>query len=1018
MGLVEVSVRRPILTSVIIVILLFLGIYAFLNEGVALLPKVDIPVVLIRTTYKGASPLEVENLVVKPIEDAVATVEGVDEINGYAIEGTGFVVARLTYETDVTQATLDISTRIRSIIGSLPEDADEPVVEKFDINARPFMIMVAESNLPPYMTKSIVEEQIAKRITQIPGMANVDVVGGRTREIHLNVSPKELVARNLSLRKLSSYVAGSNLNSPSGRISQGLKETSVRVVGEPKSVLELGNIGIPLGEDKVVLLKDIAEIEDGLAEERSKARYNGKPAILLELVARPNANVVEVAKQVKKVIKEVAPAFRGSISLEAIYDSSEFVEKAVKNVIRDMTIGTILTALVIFLFLQQFGATLAVAVSMPAAIIATFIPMFLMGFTLNVMSTLGLAISVGVLVNNAILVLENIYRYRDMGETPINASIKGTREIEVAVLSTTATNLGVFIPVAFMGGIVGQFFYQFALTVVFATLFSLWAAFTVTPMAAARLGGVHRVSKPAMILTGWWQKVYSTIEDAHHYLVPRCVRHPVRTLVFFIVLLGVAFYFSRYIGFQFFPRVDEGIITVSIELSSTASLDATDEVVQYVEKTLKEKPYVKSISSNVGGGSRLGGANTGQVRAYLIEEGRRPSAFAIASMLRKEFASVPDAKISVNVSNGRGGGNSKPIQITLVGPELDVLNEKSQELIGKLRGVEGLVDLDSDWEVGRQELRLLPNHFKLAGLGVTLDDVASELRGYISGVKAGVYRERGYEYDILVQLGEQWRDAPSKVEELPLWTPKGFVPLKELVHVKYEKGPTAIYRLDRQRKVTVEGEVAGRSVGEVFRDIQPIVRKIELPQGYRFIYKGEIEDIQENFKRLITAFGMATFLTFLMIAGIIESYLFAFVIMLTVPISIIGVVPALLFTGTTLSIYGLLGLIMLVGLVVNNAIIIVDYAELLRKRGYKPDEAVIEACNVRLRPIIMADVTTLIALLPLAMGMGTGGQYRAPLAIVLIGGLIAGGTMALFLIPPIYNVVWRLKAYVSKGGLL
>jgi len=1016
MGLVDVCVRRPVLTSVIIIILVFLGAYAFINEGVALLPKVDVPVVLIRTSYKGASPLEVENLVLKPIEDAVATVEGVDEINGYAIEGTAFVVAILTYNTDVTQATLDISTRIRSIIGTLPEDADEPVVEKFDINARPFMILVAESNLPSYMIKTVVEEQVAKRLTQIQGMANVDVVGGRTREIHVNVSPKDLVARNVSLRQISSFIKGSNLNSPSGRIAQGLKETSVRVVGEPESVEAIGNIGVPLGQGQVVLLKDIAEVEDGLAEERSMARYNGKPAVLLELVARPNANVVEVAKQVKKALKEIEPTFRGSIALNAVYDSSEFVEKAVKNVIRDMSIGTILTALVIFLFLQQFGATLAVAVSMPAAIIATFIPMYLMGFTLNVMSTLGLAISVGVLVNNAILVLENIYRYRDMGETPINASVKGTKEIEVAVLSTTATNLGVFIPVAFMGGIVGQFFYQFALTVVFATLFSLWAAFTVTPMAAARLGGVHRVSKPAEILTGWWHKIYVTIDDAHHYLVPRCVRHPLRTLTVFALLLGVAIYFSRFIGFQFFPRVDEGVITVNIELSSTASLDATDEVIKCVENSLKKKPYVKSISSNVGGGSRLGGVNTGTVRIYLVDEGNRPSAFAIASKLREEFASIPDAKVSVNVSNGRGGSNSKPIQITLVGPELEVLSEKSQELIERLRNVNGLVDLDSDWEVGRQELRLLPNHFKLASVGVTLDDVASELRGYISGIKAGVYRERGYEYDILVQLDKKWRDAPYKVEDLPLWTPKGFVPLKELAHVRYEKGPTAIYRLDRQRKVTVEGDVAGRSVGEVFRDIQPIVKKIELPQGYRFIYKGEIEDIQENFRRLISAFGMATLLTFLMIAGIIESYLFAFVIMLTVPVSVIGVVPALLFTGTTISIYGLLGLIMLVGLVVNNAIIIVDYAELLRKQGYKPDEAVIEACKVRLRPIIMADVTTLIALLPLAMGLGAGGQYRAPLAIVLIGGLVAGGTMALFLIPPVYVMVWKLKTYVSKGG--
>ncbi|MDT8285300.1 MAG: efflux RND transporter permease subunit, partial [Thermovirgaceae bacterium] len=421
-----------------------------------------------------------------------------------------------------------------------------------------------------------------------------------------------------------------------------------------------------------------------------------------------------------------------------------------------------------------------------------------------------------------------------------------------------------------------------------------------------------------------------------------------------------------------------------------------------------------SISTTVGGG-RLSGVNSGTVRVYLVDEGERKSAFAIASDLRSEFASLPDTNVNVNVASGQGGGRrSSPVQITITGPDLDVLDSISKELLEKIRDVPGLADLDTDWEVGRFELRITPDQYRLSSMGVTLFQVAEELRGYLSGIKAGVFREKGYEYDILVKLSDRWIESSSRVPDLPMWTPSGFVPVGELTDITTEPSPTAIYRVDRQRKVSVTADVAGRTVGEVFRDINPRMEEIDLPAGYRFLIEGEMQNIQENFQRMLTAFGMAIILTFLMIAGILESYLFSFVIMLTIPLSVIGVIPTLLLTGTSLSIYGLLGLVMIVGLVVNNAIVVVDYAEVVRKKGHNAAEAVIEACRVRFRPIIMADVTTLVAMLPLALGLGAGGQYRAPLAIVLIGGLFAGGTMAVFLIPPVYRLVWDLKGRFKR----
>ncbi|MDT8284208.1 MAG: efflux RND transporter permease subunit, partial [Thermovirgaceae bacterium] len=593
MSIIGSSVRRPVLTTVIMTIFVLLGLYSFYQLGVALLPKIDIPVVLVRVPYRGAGPNEVERLIVQPVEDAVASVEGVKEINGYALEGMGFVVAVLTYETDITQATLDISTRVKAIAGDLPDDADEPVVDKVDITAQPFMMVVAKSTLPSYQARDIVDDQVAKRLTQITGMASVDIKGGRVREIHLDADPSSLIAHNLSLRRIAALVRDSNFNSPSGSIAQAGKETSIRIVGEPSSPKELGEIGIPFGGGRVTRLGNVVRVVDGLAEERSRARFDGRDSILLELIARPNANIVRVSKEVLAALESISPGLGSSIELEVVYDSSEFVEKSVRNVIRDMMIGTLLTALIIFLFLRQFGSTLAVAISMPTSIIATFIPMYFFDYTLNVMSTLGLAISVGVLVNNAILVLENIYRYRELGMDPVTAAEEGTREISLAVISTTATNLGVFIPIAFMGGIVGQFFNQFALTVVFSTLFSLWGAFTVTPMAAARIGGgsIH-VSPIARKTTAWWQWLYREVETFHHIYVEKAVRHPWITIGFFGILFVCTLFLVPKVGFEFFPRVDEGVIRVNLELSSTASIDATDNEIRKVEKFLQSQPYV------------------------------------------------------------------------------------------------------------------------------------------------------------------------------------------------------------------------------------------------------------------------------------------------------------------------------------------------------------------------------------------------------------------------------------------
>lgn len=1013
MGFLRAFIRRPVMTSVFVLLAVVIGIYSYSKLGIALLPKVDIPVVVVATRYSGAGPSEIETLVSKPIEDACSQVEGVDKIESYSLEGVSYVVVSFQYEIDISEANLDVSNRIKAISALLPEDADEPVVEKYDINAQPFMTLAVTSSLPPEFAYDIVEDKIQRRITQLQGLAKAEILGGLKREIQVHLDPSRLNQYGLTLLDVSRALEDNNFNDPSGHIAQGGRELSVRVVAEVDEPQQLGAVSIPLGEGQSIRVGDLGRIVDTTEERRGSARYDGQEAIFVECVATPNTNIVKLSRELRKVLEDAKRDLPEGFILLITDDDSDFIAGAVRNVFRDMGIGVVLTGLILFLFLRRFSVTLVVALTMPTAIVATFMLMFAADISMNVMSTLGLAISIGILVNNSILIIENIFRYREMGYDPMEAAEKGTGEIALSVLSTTFTNLGVFIPVAFMEGIVGQFLRDFALTVVFATLFALWVAMTFTPMTAARVryGEPSRLSR---FLTGWWEWLYEGFEELHEILVIRAVRHPWLTLLLFGVLFAGSVSLIPRLGVEFFPKADRGRVSIDMELPNVASLAYTESVTAKVESFAGTLPHVRAVEVLTGGRGSSSGVNNSRVRIFMDDEPDRPSTFEIADMVRPFLATLPDVTSSVSAAAHGGGGPGKAIQISVIGEEIGQLNSIADRVKEILRETDGVVDVDTNWRLGRVELQLAPKRWRLGQMELAVDDIANTVRGFITGKKGGVYRTGDTEYDIMVKLDPIRVDSIFKVPDLPVQTRKGFMPLRELADASYGTGPTSIYRKDRVRSVTVEADVTGRSVGEAFGDIRPGLAELELPRGYRFSYGGELEDIQENFRFLGIAFGMAIVLTFLMIAAIIESYIFALAIMLTVPLSLIGAVPMLLLTKTAISLYGLLGMIMLVGLVVNNAIVVVDYAERVRRMGHAPREAVIEACRIRLRPIVMADVTSIIAMTPLALGLGTGGPYRAPMALVVIGGLIAGGTLALFVIPPVYDRIWALREWHAR----
>jgi len=1007
MNLISISIRRPVLTLVIVILFVLLGLSGMKGMGVALLPQIEVPFVSVRTEYEGAGPEDIETLVSKPIEDAISQIQGVRRIESTSLEGMSYVFVEFDTDVNLADAALDVANRVRTV--NLPEDAEDPVVRKFDINARSFMGIVFTSTLPPQRAKDILEDRVQMQLSQVVDMAEVSLYGGLTREIQVELDPVALGSLGLSIRQVTDIVKSGNYSSPSGRISLGDQESILRVVGESSTVRELEELQIPLSGGVSVRLADIATITDGTADVRRIARYMGKDSFILSLRAIPDGNVVKASRGVKEMLDRIVPELPPGFTMSIPFDDGEFIADSIWNVFKDMITGTILTGLILFLFLRRLSVTLLVAIVMPTAIIATFMPMVLADYTLNMMTTLGLAISTGVLVNNSILVIENIIRYKEMGYHPIEAAERGTKEIAIAVLSTTATNLGVFVPVALSGGQMGQMFNPFAMTVVFSTLFSLWVALTFTPMLAARIGSSSGPSKLSRFLTGWWQWLYNGFDDLHHVLVKAAVGHPFLAILLFAGLTAGSFLIMDRIGFQFFPSSDEGQISISMETSASASLSMTDRLVRQIEGHILGLPHVKGVDVVIGGSGSRSGLNRATVRIYLEDDPERPSSFAFAAPLRPLLASLPDMKSSVTAGGGRGGVRGKPIQVVVRGDEVDVLNDVAVKLMAMLRDVDGVVDVDLDWRTGRPEIRMLPDRLRMGRLNFSSENLSDLLRGYVTGLKAGVFREGGKEYDILVKLSSEEVSSPFQLPDLPFPTSAGFVSLQDLAELKETMGPTQILRKDRQRSITVDANVSGTTVGEAYQIINRRLKEIPLPPGYRFSYSGEIQSIQDNFGTLGFSLGLAVLLTFLLIAAILESFVFALVIMLTVPLSIIGVVPALILTNTPMSIYGLMGVIMLVGLVVNNAIVIIDYAEIVRKEGMDPAEAIIEACKVRLRPIIMADATSVIAMIPLAMGVGAGGGYRSPMAIVSIGGLVAGGVLALFAIPPVYKLVWKVK---------
>ena len=1022
MKLPDLAIRRPVFATVIFLILSLLGAISFSRLPVDLMPDMTLPTITVSTGYEGVGPEEMEELVTIPLERALSSTPSVKEMTSTSSEGSSQVRLSFEWGTDIESATDEVRTRVDRARQSLPDDADTPSIFKFDVGVFPIVFLGVSSDMPPRDLRHFAEKQLQYRFERIPGVAQADIWGGLQREIHVNLDREKMHALRLSSNQVIAALRRENLNEPAGQVNEGDFELLMRTEGEYTSLNEIRKTMIMRRQGRPIYVSDIAAVEDSHQEVRNLVRINGVPGLRMSIRKQSGANTVEVAKA---VIAESARINRDfpNVHVTTIFDNSRFITQAVANVRDAALYGSILAIIILLLFLRNLRSTLVVAISIPISIVSTFGLMYFYGFTLNTITFGGLALGVGVLVDNAIVVLENIFRHRQDGEEKIAAARNGASEVAMAITASTLTTVVVFIPVVFMQGISGVLFQQMAWVVSFSLFSSLLVALTLVPLLASRF--VHvREPKQGTIRQRVIHSMASALDGVDRSYadgIRWSLRH--RWLVIgssLAVVIGSLF-LIQFIGFEFQPETDEGEVRVNLELPEGTRLEVTDEVTKKVEALIKkEVPEAVNILTEVGeaGGWRAANTNTADLRMNLVPLAQRErSTQQIAMALRPKLEQLAGVLSRTRATGGNfimriAQGDAGQLSLDVRGYDLSQTYRVAVELKRMLETTNGISDARVTRTAGRPESRIFIDREKAATMGLSVTEIATTIRAALGGTTASYFREQGDEYDINVRYEKSDRMGASDVLAIPVQTPDGqIVPLSSLVSFKRSEGPTAISRRDQQRVITVTGNVSGtRDMGSIVEDMQGKIATLRLPPETAVIFSGDWEDQQEAFFYLKLGFILAIALVYLVMAAEFESFRYPFLIMFSLPLASLGVILALFLTDTTFNMQAFIGIIMLVGIVVNNAIVLVDYVlQLIRDHGLSVTDALITGGRRRLRPILMTTLTTVLGLIPMAIGFGEGAELQAPMARVLIGGMISSTFITLFLIPTLFYTMETVR---------
>ena len=1012
MKISDFSINRAVTTTMLILLIVLVGIISFTRLNIGLYPDITFPGAAIITSYEGVGSEEIENLITKEIEGAVATVEGVNNITSTSSMGQSSVVIEFNWGRDMDFAVQDLREQVDLISSAvLPDEADDPLIFKFDPASLPIIMYgVSSSDLQLAELKQRTEDDLIPRLERLPGVAQVNLQGGLDREILVSLKRDKLSYYNLDYSFVSNILAQENVNISAGDVVQGNRNLLVRTTGKFESLDEIRKINIPVAASGQVKLSDIAEVEEGFSDVNTISRSNGMRSLGISIQKQTDANTVEVANNVKDEMAAIESE-NDDLNFVLAMDQAEFIQNAIDNVSRNAIIGGLLAIIILFLFLRNIRSTIIIATAIPVSIIATFAMMFFADINLNIISLGGLALGVGMLVDNAIVVLENIYRYRSIGEGRIEAAREGSSEVGMAIIASTMTTVIVFLPILFVEGLAARLFKDLAFTVAFSLLASLLVALTLIPMLSSKILKITQKEIKR-------QKEEGKIISTYRGMLKKALHHRLIVVIVLIVLFVGSLALAPLIGFEFLPSSDQGSFTISYNLPVGTVLPETNDVAFQIEEVLEDIPEVKTILTNVGTSNMMQmdmSSNAGTITVDLVElDERDRSTTAIMEEVRNKI-NIPDVELDISEQTGMqgGGGNQKPVNIKLRGDDLDVLEEYSQIAMDSIRDVEGLRELEDSFEEGRPELLIQIDRSLASQFGLNVSKVANTVRNAVSGSVRSRYEVAGDEYNIRVQLEEDQIASYSDVSNLNIISPSGEqVSLNRISDLVLSEGPEEILRSDQERYAEISADLFQRDLGSVMNDIRARLSELELPEGYLFSYEGEFEDLQSSFSNLAFAFAVAIILVYMVMASQFESLIHPFIIMFTIPMALIGVLLGLFISGSVISVSSLIGLITLAGIVVNNAIVMVDYINTLRRRGKDKIEAIITGGVVRFRPIMMTALTTILGLTPIALGIGEGAELSQPIGVVIVSGLSFATILTLFIIPIFYSFLTDFREII------
>lgn len=1018
MNLPALSIKRPIFITCVVLLMLILGFFSLKKMPVDMFPDVTFPVLFVQVTYPGASPLDLEKQVSKPIEDELGSIAGLKTLTSNNLDSVAMIILEFNLGTDVKEVEQEVRNRLGNIRRNLPNDIDEPIVQRFDPADQPIVSLAVTTDLPPGEAYDVANETIKPRFERLQDVGKVDIFGGRKQEIHVLIDKKKLQDRKISMLQVSNKIVDTSRDIPIGKVENKKNEITLRTSGEFGSLKEIEEVNVSfVGSDKAVLVRDIGRVVRSLEDEKTIGRIAGKNALILSVYKQRGANTVAVADNIKENIEKVnvflkEKQIKAEVSL--VRDTSRPIRLNVFDVMESITIGIILCVIVVFFFLGSARSTFITAMALPNSLLGGFVIMYAMGFTINLMTLLALSLAVGLLIDDAIVVRENIFRHLEMGKKPKDAALEGTKEVAMAVIATTLVVIAVFGPISFLQGIIGQFFMQFGLTIVFTMLISLFDAFTVAPMLSAYMAHPNEHTKgtgPIGRMLSAFDRFQTWLEDVYSKALEYTLDNPKKMLLAGTVIFFGSMTTLAFIPKTFMPSPDNGEFAVNIEMPVGTSLFATSEFTKQVEAVFADDPVVDMVMTVVGTANNE--SNKSSLFVRLVEANKRKIVTSdYKEQARKKLKSFEGkAIVSIGDIDAVNSGE-KPLNVTFTGEDLEELNKYTIKVVERLKKIPGLVDVDTNFRSGKPEYHVRFDRDRSEALGVSTITAGAELRNRTEGNEDAIYRENGIDYNIRVRFAEAFRDLREQFSTtLVPNSNQNMIPLDRIAKGEEALGYSQINRQNKNRYVQVSANLSkGGALGNISAEVAEILKsELKPPAGVDYKFQGQADDFNDLIANMLLAIFLGVTFIYLVLSSLYESFITPFAILLALPLAMTGAFLALLVFGKTIDIFSLIGIVLLLGVVAKNSILLVDYTNQLLHEGLERKAALMKACRTRLRPILMTSLALIAGMIPIAIGLNEASAMRTSMGIAIIGGLISSTVLTLLIVPAAFGFIEDFK---------